>query len=52
VQAKENLESLLRVEPLSVEVGLRLVRIVEGGQNSPLLRRSAAIRRQMATDLG
>jgi flagellar biosynthesis protein FlhA len=51
-QAKENLESLLRVEPLAVEVGLGLVRIVEGGQNSPLLRRIAAIRRQMATDLG
>jgi len=26
--------------------------MVEGGQNSPLLRRIAAIRRQMATDLG
>ena len=51
-QAKENLEPLLRVEPLAVEVGLGLVRIVEGGQNSPLLRRIAAIRRQMATDLG
>ena len=51
-QAKENLESLLRVEPLAVEVGLGLVRMVEGGQNSPLLRRIAAIRRQMATDLG
>ena len=51
-QAKENLESLFKVEPLSVEVGLGLVRLVEGGQNSPLLRRIAGIRRQMATDLG
>src|SRR5579862_4948770 len=51
-QAKENLESLLRVEPLAVEVGLGLVRLVDGGQNSPLLRRIAAIRRNMATDLG
>jgi flagellar biosynthesis protein FlhA len=50
-QAKENLESLLRVEPLAIEVGLGLVRMVEGGQNSPLLRR-IAIRRKMATDLG
>ncbi|MBV8844296.1 MAG: FHIPEP family type III secretion protein, partial [Bryobacterales bacterium] len=40
-QSKENLESLLRVEPLAVEVGLGLVRMVEGGQNSPLLRRIA-----------
>jgi flagellar biosynthesis protein FlhA len=51
-QAKENLESLLKVEPLAVEIGLGLVKLVEGGQNSPLLRRIAGIRRQMATDLG
>jgi flagellar biosynthesis protein FlhA len=51
-QAKDNLEALLKVEPLSVEVGLGLVRLVEGAQNSPLLRRIAGIRRQMATDLG
>ncbi len=50
--AKENLEALLKVEPLSVEVGLGLVRLVEGGQNSALLRRIAAIRRQLATELG
>jgi flagellar biosynthesis protein FlhA len=50
--AKENLESLLKVEPLAVEVGLGLVRIVEGGQDSPLLRRIAGIRRQLASDLG
>ncbi|MEO8097424.1 MAG: flagellar biosynthesis protein FlhA [Acidobacteriota bacterium] len=50
--AKENLESLMKVEPIAVEVGLGLVRLVEGAQNSPLLRRIAGIRRQMATDLG
>ncbi|HKW96621.1 MAG TPA: flagellar biosynthesis protein FlhA [Bryobacteraceae bacterium] len=50
--ARENLESLLRVEPLAVEVGLGLVGLAEGGQNSPLLRRIAAIRRQLAADLG
>ena len=49
---KENLEPLLRVEPLAVEVGLGLVRLVEGGPNSPLLRRIAAIRKQIAGDLG
>jgi flagellar biosynthesis protein FlhA len=49
---KENLEALLRVEPLAVEVGLGLVKFVEGGQDSALLRRIAAIRRQLATDLG
>lgn len=52
VAPKENLEALLRVEPMCVEVGLGLVRLVEGGQNSPLLQRIAAIRRQLATELG
>lgn len=50
--AKENLETLLRVEPLAVEVGLGLVKLVEGAQNSPLLRRISGIRRQLATELG
>jgi flagellar biosynthesis protein FlhA len=49
---KENLEALLRVEPMCVEVGLGLVKLVEGGQNSPLLQRIAAIRRRLATELG
>ncbi len=48
----ESLESLLKVEPLAVEVGLGLVKFVEGGQNSPLLRRIAGIRRQLAADFG
>lgn len=51
-EAKENVESLLKVDALAVEVGLGLVKLVEGGQNSPLLKRIAGIRRQMATDLG
>jgi flagellar biosynthesis protein FlhA len=50
--AKENLESVLKVEPLALEVGLGLVKLVEGGQNSPLLRRIAGIRKQMAADAG
>ncbi len=50
--AKENVEQLLKVEPLAVEVGLGLVRLVEGGANSPLLRRIGGIRRQLASDLG
>jgi flagellar biosynthesis protein FlhA len=49
---RENLESLLRIEPLAVEVGLGLVNLVEGGQNSPLLKRISSIRRQLATELG
>jgi flagellar biosynthesis protein FlhA len=49
---KDNLEALLKVEPLAIEVGLGLVKLVEGAQNSPLLRRISGIRRQMASDLG
>jgi flagellar biosynthesis protein FlhA len=49
---RENVESLLRVDPLAVEVGLGLIRLVEGAQNSPLLKRIAGIRRQMASELG
>jgi flagellar biosynthesis protein FlhA len=49
---KENIETLLRVEPLAIEVGLGLVGLVEGGADSALLRRIAAIRRQLAGDLG
>jgi flagellar biosynthesis protein FlhA len=37
---------------LSIEVGLGLVGLVEGAQDSPLLRRISAIRKQLATDLG
>jgi flagellar biosynthesis protein FlhA len=49
---KDNVESLLRVEPLAIEVGLGLVSLVEGAQDSALLRRISAIRRQLAGDLG
>lgn len=50
--AKDNLESLLRVEPLAIEVGLGLVGLVEGAQDSALLRRISTIRRQLASELG
>jgi flagellar biosynthesis protein FlhA len=50
--AKENLEALLKVEPISIEVGLGLASLVTGGTNSPLLKRIAAIRKQFATSLG
>jgi flagellar biosynthesis protein FlhA len=49
---KENVEGLLKIEPLSLEVGLGLVNLVEQGQQSPLLQRVAAIRRQLASQLG
>ena len=49
---KDNVEGILRIDPLSIEVGLGLVQFVDGGANSPLLRRIAGIRKQMAGDLG
>lgn len=49
---KENLEAALKVEPLAIDVGLGLVKLVEGAQNSVLLRRIAAIRSQLAAELG
>ncbi|HVP46839.1 MAG TPA: flagellar biosynthesis protein FlhA, partial [Bryobacteraceae bacterium] len=52
VPARENLEASLRVEPLAVEVGLGLVKLVDGGANSQLLRRISGIRRQLAGELG
>ena len=51
--AKENIEALLQVEPLSVEVGLGLGEPGgTGGPQSPLLQRIAAIRKNLAAQLG
>jgi flagellar biosynthesis protein FlhA len=49
---KDELESLLRVEPLTLEIGLGLVKYVAGGQESPLIKRIAGIRRQLAGEVG
>ncbi len=49
---KENIEALLKLEPLSLDVGLGLVNLVEQGQNSALLQRVGAIRKQLASQLG
>lgn len=51
-KSADDIESLLKVEPLAIEVGLGLVRLVEGGMNSVLLKRIAIIRRQFAAELG
>jgi flagellar biosynthesis protein FlhA len=49
---RDNVEDLLRVEPLAIEVGVSLVSFIVDGANSPLLRRIAGIRRQLAAELG
>ncbi len=50
--AKENVEAFLQVDPLAVEVGLGLVKLVDGGPNSPLLQRISGIRKNLAAQLG
>ena len=49
---KENVEALLQVDPLTVEVGLGLVKLVDGGPSSPLLQRISGIRKNLASQLG
>jgi len=50
--AKENVEPLLQVDPLAMEVGLGLVKLVDGGPHSPLLQRLSGIRKALASQLG
>ncbi len=51
VQAKEGIEEFLQVEPIEVEVGQGLVTLVQG-ENEGLLKRTGAVRRQIANELG
>jgi flagellar biosynthesis protein FlhA len=46
----ETFESLLSVDPLSLEIGYGLILLVEEG--GPLLTRIKALRKQMVTDMG
>ena len=48
----QTLDGLLRTEPLSIEIGLGLTALTEGGKDSRLMKRVAAIRRQLAAELG
>jgi flagellar biosynthesis protein FlhA len=48
----DNIETLLKIEPLAVEVGLGLANMAVGGASSPLLQRIGGIRRQLAGVLG
>ncbi|MBZ0156349.1 MAG: flagellar biosynthesis protein FlhA [Alphaproteobacteria bacterium] len=50
VKAPESLESLLPIDPLSLEIGYGLIPLVEEG--GTLLARIKSIRKQMATDMG
>src|SRR5262249_28718687 len=48
----ENLESLLKVDPLALEVGYALIPLIDTNQGGDVLARVKAIRRQIALDLG
>jgi flagellar biosynthesis protein FlhA len=50
--AKESLDSLLKVDPIAIEVGIGLAHLVAGGPGSPLLQKIAAIRRHFAGTTG
>jgi flagellar biosynthesis protein FlhA len=50
--APEKIEALLKVDPLAVEVGYGLIRLVDANQGGDFLSRVKAIRRQIATELG
>ncbi len=49
---EQNLEDLLKVEALSLEIGLGLVFLVERGADSPLLQRVLGVRKQLAKQIG
>ncbi len=48
----ERVEPLLRIDPMEMEVGYGLIRLVDTAQGGDLLERVTMIRRQIATELG
>src|SRR5207249_948972 len=48
----EKVEGLLHVDPMELEVGVGLVRLIDPAQGGGFLDRVTQIRRQMAVDLG
>ncbi len=51
-KAPENVEGLLQVDPMELEIGYGLIRMVDPAQGGLLLERVTRIRRQMAVDMG
>lgn len=49
---REDVDTLLRVEPIAIEVGLGLVKLVDASHGGTLLKRVQGVRRQLATELG
>ncbi|MFQ5340567.1 MAG: flagellar biosynthesis protein FlhA [Anaerolineae bacterium] len=51
-EAVEDVASLLRVDPLGLEVGYTLIPLVDSAREGNLLDRIAAVRRQIALEMG
>lgn len=51
-ETKESLQSLLKVDPLNLELGYRLIQLVDAKIKGNLLDRIKSIRRQIALDMG
>ena len=51
-EVKESMEGLLRVDPISISLGLGLVGMIQGGPDSLLLKRINGVRKQLALGLG
>ncbi|MBI2919484.1 MAG: flagellar biosynthesis protein FlhA [Planctomycetes bacterium] len=52
VARPEKVEGLLKVDPMELEVGYGLIRLVDPGQGGDLVERISLIRRQCALDMG
>ena len=50
--AGQNVDDLLNVEPMRIELGFRLVALVDAAQGGDLLDRIAGLRKQIAGELG
>ncbi len=51
-EVKENLEGLLKVDPLAVALGIGLVKMIQAGPDAPILKRLNGIRKQLVLGLG
>jgi flagellar biosynthesis protein FlhA len=51
-EGPERVESLLKVDPLGLEVGYGLISLLDANQGGTVLERIKALRRQMAQELG
>jgi flagellar biosynthesis protein FlhA len=52
VKKPENVAALLQIDPMELEIGYRLIPLVDPGQGGDLFDRVTLIRRQMALELG